>query len=230
MLYLNLSLEIITKWRSWDRDVELSPTVKGLINQIFEGLEKHYGKLLVSYAVGFITFSRDGISDQEMIDCLSRQSEVFEEVCQYWKGVKTIPLHVWLRLRQAIKALLAEKDHACLKWYHRQLRETAAERYDEVKKNCHCIMGRYFSEQLLCLTELDVWHPESKINSRRVKEGYYHFYESGLYEQAIEETCSFEMACASALCDDAYHSLRYLSKLRSQVELKGNQRLDHYYR
>jgi hypothetical protein len=108
----------------------LNPTVKGVISQLFDELERDFGPKLVKYAIGFLTYSVAGVSDGEMQDLLSLSDEVLEEVFQYSKpeSVRRLPLHVWLRLRGALTGLLVERSHHCWSWYHRQLTETADER------------------------------------------------------------------------------------------------------
>jgi hypothetical protein len=83
--------------------------------------------------------------------------------------------------------MVTEKESHCIKWYHRQLWETASERYSEKEKECHEIMGKYFVNlydvdmkklkdimtQPLILNEVSVWMTGSTVNRRRVVEGYY---------------------------------------------------------
>ena len=80
ILYLTLALNIIKKWRSsWkissnncevninlaNRSIsidtcELIGTVNGVINQIFDNLERDFGFHVTRFAIGFITFARMG--------------------------------------------------------------------------------------------------------------------------------------------------------------------------
>jgi flagellar biosynthesis GTPase FlhF len=210
ILYINLALEVISQWRSFDKDVVLKPTVKGLIHQIFETLEKNFGPQFTSASFAMITFSREGINDTDMQDLLSLHEAVLKEVFQY-STLHCFPIHVWLRLKHVIKNLVVEKEYHCIKWYHRQLHETAAERYAEKESHSHVIMGRFFSNlvtpeekenlaihsQPLAVNQFSLWLPECIVNRRRVIEGYYHLIKAGLWEEAIEEMCSLEFVCAS---------------------------------
>jgi WD40 repeat protein len=246
ILYMNLAMEVISQWRSFEKEVILRPTVKELIHQIFDDLEVSYGKEFTSIAFAMITFSREGINDPELQDMLSLHEGVMTEVCQYSK-LHCFPIHAWLRLKQVIKNLVTEKECHCIKWYHRQLSETASERYSEKEKECHEIMGKYFANlydiglkkekdimaQPLILNEVSVWMPESIVNRRRVVEGYYHLIKGGLLQEAVEEVCSLEFVCCSALAGDLLNCVRYLGEL---IQLFGgdnnslSQQLDHYYR
>jgi hypothetical protein len=248
ILYVNLAVEMIHRWRSFDRNVTLAPTVKGIIDQLFSGLEVEYGSWFTRMCFAFITYSREGMNDIEMKDCLSLSDDVLGEVFQYSK-LESFPMHVWLRLKFVIKNLITEKEGHCIKWHHRQIWERAEVRYGSLKNNAHEIMGNYFAnlidedtrkqrsihEQPLTLNEKVVWLPSCKMNVRRVKEGYYNLVEANLKEDSIKEMCSLEMVYASAVVGDGYNFVAYLgilsSKyLQSKDKIALPQRLDHYYR
>jgi ABC-type dipeptide/oligopeptide/nickel transport system ATPase component len=93
ILYINLAMEVLTQWRSFSKEVMLKPTVKGLINQIFCGLEKDFGTEFTSTALAFITFAREGVNDPEMQDLLTLNDKVMKEVCQY-SDLHFFPMHV----------------------------------------------------------------------------------------------------------------------------------------
>jgi WD40 repeat protein len=245
ILYTNLAMEVISQWRSFEKEVVLRPTVKGLIHQIFGNFELSYGKEFTSIAFAMITFSREGVNDPELKDLLSLHEGVMTEVCQYSK-LHCFPMHAWLRLKQVIKNLVTEKENHCMKWYHRQLWETASERYSEKEKECHEIMGKYFGNlydvdlkkekdimsQPLILNDISIWMTESIVNRRRVVEGYYHLIKGGLLQEAVEEVCSLEFVCCSASAGDLLNYVRYLGEL---VQFFGDdnrrsQQLGHYYR
>jgi GTPase SAR1 family protein len=245
ILYINLAMEVVAQWRSFDNESVLKPTVKGLINQIFDGMEKSFGREFTAVAFAMITFSREGINDHEMQDLLSLHHGVMKEVCQY-STLHCFPMHVWLRLKYVVKNLVTEKENHCIKWYHRQLWETAMERYSEKKKDCHALMGRYFANlfdksimkekdimaQPLILNNVpSLWLPGCFVNRRRVIEAYYHLMKGGLVNEATEEICSIEFVCASALCGDIFNLLFHLSELLHSLNAESiPQRLDHYFR
>jgi energy-coupling factor transporter ATP-binding protein EcfA2 len=245
ILYISLAMEIVKHWRSFDVDVVLKPTVKGLIHQIFETLEKNYGNEFVSAAFTMITYSREGINDVEMKDLLSLNENVLHEVFQY-TTLHCFPMHVWLRLKFVVKNLMAEKESHCLRWYHRQLQETAEERYSENEKPCRQIMGKYFCNLIneeqqkkkeihthpLILNNISVWLPECRLNHRRVIEGYYHLVKGKLFDEAVDEICSLGFICASALCGDIFNCIVQLSELLEFYESINEKqiRAEHYFK
>ena len=149
-LYLNLAMYVTTNWCSFDGiSKELRGGIADITEQILEGLERDYGRELTRAALGFITWSVQGISDVEMEDLLSLHTDVLTIVLKYCPGVVRLPSHVWLRLRGALQGLLVEQNGGCLKWYHRQLREAAQRRYgqdQEEKCVIHALMGVYFGD------------------------------------------------------------------------------------
>ena len=149
-LYLNMAMYVVSQWRSLDGvDKELRGGVAQVTEQIFEQLERDFGRELTRAALGFITWSVHGVSDTEMEDLLSLHDTVLEKVLKYCPGVKRMPSHVWLRLRGALEGLVMEGDNHCLRWYHRQLWEAAKFRYGSVANErvlIHSILGRYFAD------------------------------------------------------------------------------------
>jgi GTPase SAR1 family protein len=185
ILYINLAMEVMSQWRSYEKEVLLKPTVKGIIEQIFDEMERNFGREFTRIAFAMITFSREGVNDHEMQDLLSLHEGVMKEVCQY-STLHCFPMHVWLRLKYVVKNLVTEKENHCIRWYHRQLWETASERYSEQKKECHELIGRYFissfdsdvmkekdiMEQPLVLNDVSIWLPDCIVNRGRAIEGY----------------------------------------------------------
>jgi WD40 repeat protein len=282
ILYFNLAVHVISKWRSFDIDIVnnspsrstakgivgrifkdlerqhgqnivsesdlfLRPTVKRIVHQIFEDLESHYGKHFVSFAFSLISFSVEGINDLEMQDLLSLDEQTIKEVFQY-SQVSKFPMHVWLRLKYMIKDFVTEKENLCTKWYHRQLLETASERYHPLKKKSHEVMGKYFSgkltsgklvvgkqpsirEQEHTLNGVPVWFPSSRVNQRRVMEAAHHLVEAGLYVDALNELCSLQSICCASLVGNIYNYILYLNQLsHHRFDHEKEQRLDHYLR
>jgi hypothetical protein len=182
-LYLQLAVRVVQGWSSHldvdagvDAGVEvggdggrgqevvpkLAGGVRNLIYQILETIELNFGLLLVRAALSFVTFSVQGISDNEMIDLLSLDGQVMslgdDGVNQYNVAAR-LPPHVWYRLRSELAELLASQGDGCLSWYHRQLKEAAEARYESKRKYYHGIMARYFGD----LVEESVRH-ERRVN------------------------------------------------------------------
>lgn len=64
--------------------------------------------------------------------------------------VQRLPFHVWARIRSALSGLIMEQQNGCLRWYHRQLQETAVLRYQRDEEvEIRTVFLRYFGNLLL---------------------------------------------------------------------------------
>lgn len=146
-LYIELASRVASSWSSsaCNEDIELPGGVRSLICLIFEGLEKTYGLLLTSAVLSMITIAVDGISIAELVDVLSLDKDVMNEINKYNTAIR-MPNHVLLRLLGGINDLVVTQEGGCLKWYHRQLIEAARIFYAEYLNKYHAIMGRYFGD------------------------------------------------------------------------------------
>jgi WD40 repeat protein len=249
-LYMRLAVRTVLHWKSMDELNELKETVRGLINQILEHVERDFGSVLTRYALGFITFSVGGIKNNEMEDLLSLDDDVLNDVFQYHTpNVRRLPSHVWLRLLDELSDLLVERDHGCVRWYHRQLQEVAELRYTEHKTLLHSYMAMYFgdavdinirnarqiSAQPLTKTSTVVWLPNAKINHRRCVEAPYHMIEAKMISQSVKQLCDFNVICALVKSGEGFNIIRYLVQLSDCIEADKQHanllvQVEHYLR
>ncbi|XP_078369383.1 uncharacterized protein LOC144653297 [Oculina patagonica] len=151
-LYLKLSFDEALRWKSYtpESDMNLEPTVREIIDDLFSRVEKRHGKILVSHALAYITASKNGLTEPELEDLLSLDDEVLNDVYQYWTPpVRRLPPLLWIRIRSDIGDYLIERGAdgtQVVFWFHRQFIEAARERYltDEQKKKIHANMSDYF--------------------------------------------------------------------------------------
>ena len=152
-LFLKISLHEAFKWKSYHKleDTVLQHTVKGVIETLFERLERLHGKTLVKHALGLLTASKYGLSDAEIDDILSISDEVLDDVYQFWTPPRRrIPPLSWLRLRAELEGYIVSRDSGGTLvnvWYHRQFVETAECMYltKGMKEYFHKLLRRYFS-------------------------------------------------------------------------------------
>ncbi len=121
-LYLKLDFEEARLWTSQAVDpVEtLTPTLDGIIaHNMLKRLEKeqNHGKMLVSHALGYLAASRHGLSEDELIDLLSRDFEVYS---WFFKGSQHVPpdlLQLAVAHRpQAVGRSVSQDERAALDW------------------------------------------------------------------------------------------------------------------
>ncbi|XP_046361543.2 NACHT and WD repeat domain-containing protein 2-like [Haliotis rufescens] len=134
-LFITLTFQEAIRWNSYD---DLPPdallhTVEASINRLFDRLEKTYGKMFVSRALGYITAARNGLSMSELDDILSLDEDVLNSVFTLWEPpIRRIPSNLWPRLYLDISSFLVEQeadDIVVLSWYHTQFVRAAMSRY-----------------------------------------------------------------------------------------------------
>jgi len=79
-LFLRLASRAAGRWRSYDDDATTAETlgrsVRDLINQQFHRVERRHGQLLVQRALGYISVSRKGLTQDELLAVLNADVEV----------------------------------------------------------------------------------------------------------------------------------------------------------
>ncbi|XP_052801292.1 uncharacterized protein LOC128232006 isoform X2 [Mya arenaria] len=152
-LFLKLLFEESMQWCSYTaiQESKLPDSIKKLTAVQFGRMEMKYGEAFVRRALGYITASRNGITDQEMIDMLSLDDAVMAEVAPNHTLVRRrVPPSLWLRLRRDLSVYLTEihADHVrTIQWAHAHFNEAATERYLKQKDKApsyHRAMAEYF--------------------------------------------------------------------------------------
>ncbi|KAL9973170.1 hypothetical protein ACROYT_G019587 [Oculina patagonica] len=227
-LYLKLSFDEALRWNSYTPQSELylEPTVREIIDDMFNRVERRHGKILVSHALAYITASKNGLTEPELEDLLSLDDEVLNDVYQYWTPpVRRLPPLLWIRIRSDIGDYLIERGAdgtQVVFWYHRQFIEAAQERYltDEQRMKIHTNMSDYFlgkwsggvkkpyvnkegkemsMDRLVPKQPLMFDSREGKeiYNLRKLSELPFHLLRSGNLEKMREEClCNFEFLLA----------------------------------
>lgn len=134
-LYTRLVFEEVCHWSSYAllSQTKLESTVKGIINKLFEKVEKYQGTIFVTHALSYLTASKNGLSDVELEDVLSLDDVVLNDVFQHWlPPIRRIPPLLLPRLRDALTSYIMQREAngtIVFYWYHRQFIFVARERY-----------------------------------------------------------------------------------------------------
>ena len=140
-LYMKIMLDNAVKWRSFDETNIFQQfnilNQEEAISLLFSILEQKYGREIVSYSLGYLAVSINGLSDTEMDDLLSCNDQVLNEVYDYHdpplKNEVRIPPLLWSRIKYEISEYLIEKQllnkRVVCDWYHRKFREVAFDNY-----------------------------------------------------------------------------------------------------
>lgn len=146
-LHLRLAFEEARLWRSYEGiPKELGTSIEDLIrNNLFHRLDDpvSHDKMVVERALGYLTASRHGLAEQELIDVLSRDDELYERIHRKAKHelpatddpARRLPVVFWSRLFFDLVPYLtwrAAEGIEVLDFYHRELYEVARSRYLDV--------------------------------------------------------------------------------------------------
>ena len=95
----------VRRWSSYDppERTTLEKTVEAAIARLLDRIERYHGRVFVSHALGYMTASKDGLSEVELDDILSLDDVVLNDVFQHWlPPVRRIPPLLVPRLQVAI--------------------------------------------------------------------------------------------------------------------------------
>src|ERR1051325_3247051 len=158
-LYLKLVFEEAKHWRSYATDVELGADIPGMIERLFERLsaEKNHGKTLVSRSLGYMAAAKHGLSEDELLDVLAEDEEVFADLIRrsrHRPPAKRLPAVIWSRLYFDLEPYLIER-HAdgvpLLSLYHQEMRDGAANLDGNEKRARPRSLAQHFRAQPLRL-------------------------------------------------------------------------------
>jgi WD40 repeat protein len=154
-LYLKLAFEECRTWPSWQQVADLPPDVPGLIRALFDrlSLPAHHGAVLVSRALGYLAASRKGLTEDELLDLLARDSAVMEDFkarSPKSPPVSRLPVIVWSRLFSDLEPYLMQRradGASLLSFYHRQIATGATDEFlgARVTRLRHAALAEYFA-------------------------------------------------------------------------------------
>lgn len=159
-LYIRLLLQQVLQWQSGTPVPALGQDVPSLLDALFEDLSRpaNHGPLLVSRTLGLIAATRQGLSEDELMENLSADPEVMEEFHKrsvHYLSSKALPPIVWSRLHDDLEPYLTTRGAdgvSLLAFFHRQFQEKVQQLYLEPERlRLHRQLAGYFSSQPLYL-------------------------------------------------------------------------------
>jgi WD40 repeat protein len=203
-LYLKLAFEEARNWPSWSPLVEckIGQGIDGVIDTFLDrlGLDTNHGNLLVSRSLGYLTAARYGLTEDEMLDVLSADQEVWSDFvgrAHHTPLEQGLPVIVWSRLSLDLEPYLVERiapGGTAVNFYHRQLAERVAARFlaDDSGQLRHKSLTEYFARQAYWLDG----ETRQRPNARKAAELPWQQRAGGLWQEA-EQTlldCPFLFA------------------------------------
>lgn len=189
-LYLKLAFETVREWPSFLEPPQFPPQVADLIGSLFDRLsaEENHGPLLVSRSLAWLAAARHGLTEDEILDLLSRDAAVmgsFRERSPDSPQVARLPVVVWSRLYHDLQSYLS-RQHAdgtiVLSYYHQQVKQTAKARYlgVDARTDRHGEVASYFEDD----ARLSVDAGDRQVfNLRKLAEQPYQQTEAGRWNQ-----------------------------------------------
>jgi WD40 repeat protein len=235
-LHLKLAFEEARRWRSFQEAgaCTLGNDVSGMIDVLFARLaeEANHGPILVHRSLGFLAAARYGLTEDEMLDVLADDNEVwtdFELRAHHAPPARQLPVNVWSRLFLDLEPYLNERAAPggnVMTFYHRQVAERAAGLYlqkDEGPSR-HAALAGYFGKQSNWRNQV-----EMKANERRITELVQHLIRSddlGSMQTILSDLDFIAAKCAAGLVMDL--ELDYRDAIaalpEAQAELKEEAR------
>jgi tetratricopeptide (TPR) repeat protein len=161
-LYLKLEFEEACLWKSYTERKTLSPTIPGIILDMFNRLSsnENYGEKMFSHSLGYLAAAKNGLTEDELLDVLSLDAEVFDDFKKSSFHELTgdrLPVVIWSRLQSDLDPYLTEHSAdgtSLLAFYHLQLKQMVEKVYLSGHKRSerHNILSSYFSGQPSLIT------------------------------------------------------------------------------
>lgn len=160
-LYLRMAFNEAKLWTSSREGVVLAPDVGGIIRDLYGRLsdEANHGAAFTSRALGYLAASRCGLSEDEIIEILSRDKEIIKSFEQRrspgtpsFSELGVLPVAVWSRFYFDLAPYLTEasaENTSLLAFYHRELKEVAAGDYLKTKRDSrkiNVLLAEYFNQ------------------------------------------------------------------------------------
>jgi len=158
-LYLKLAFEEVRRWHSFDplEQCALGQELSGIVDQLFTRLseDSNHGWILVSRALGYLTSARHGLTDDELLEVLSKDNEVWKDFsgrAKFEPPEHRLPVILWSRLHLELEPYLTERlvpGGSVISFYHRQLSEHASAKLllGEKKLRTHMQLAEYFESR-----------------------------------------------------------------------------------
>ncbi len=216
-LFLRFAFEEACRWKSTqhlpagaNNVTGFSPALEDMISDMLWRLEQpaRHGQVLVSRALGYLGASRKGLTEDELLDLLSRDQDVladFKQRSPRSPNIASLPVVIWSRLYFDLEPYLTEQsanDTSLLTFYHRQLREVITANYlsGGSKVDRHRGLASYFDEQALEF----VVEGNSLPNQRKVFELPYQQIQAGVWGELERTLTSLQFIEAKAAAGIIY--------------------------
>ena len=235
-LYLKLAFEEARRWKSHTEKIKLSKDIPGVIRDLFErlSLDVNHGRMIVSHSLGYLVAAKSGLTEDELLDVLSEDEEVFQDFmkrARHEPPQKRLPVVVWSRLYFDLEPYLTERTAdgtTLMTFYHRQFGEVVAEEFlaGETREKRHEGLAQYFGEQTLWLEK----EGKKTANLRKVSELPYQQTYGELWDEVEQTLCDLhfiEAKCAAGMTYDLIHDYNNALDALPEAQPEKQKKLEH---
>lgn len=219
-LYLKLVFEQIKSWKSYNKDEEnsLSDNINGIIQSYFSELssDSQHGKVFVSKCLSYLSASRYGLSEDEILDLLSKDEDVLSDFrmrSPRSPKTKKLPVVIWSRFYFDLEPYLIErrvKDDFLMTFYHRKIENVVKEEYlsYEHYEKFHIKIADYFNLK--------------KLNDRKLDEVPWQLNFSKSWLELKEFVCNIEIFLKMSAENRIYELTQYWNNLDHEFDMVKN--------
>lgn len=177
-IYLKLLFEEVQLWHSYDPVPVVGDSVPALLEQFLDRLSQptNHGPLLVESVLGYLSASRHGLAENEILEILFADPEYrakLNEATEQTRhelppNAKRIPIALWSRLRFDLAPYLTERSAPganVLTFYHRQVGEFVRNHFLDTplkRQQRHEQLAGYFHGQGYFLESLEEQQARAK--------------------------------------------------------------------
>lgn len=238
-IYLSIAAAEAAQWRSSQTDIILKPDISGIINQVLDSLslpEKH-GEKLVSKVLMFLAASKNGLTEDELLDLLVMDSEYLQFLEKHHKiPIQKLPVALWSRLYMDLKPYLITRSADGLElydFYHQAFKKVVAERYFTNPNNLANIrstMVKYYAKQNWFITKCETTIYGRLKNVRKTSELIFQLFQSKEYDTLCDLFCDLNFIEAKCVAQGVDELLGNFELLKAQpMSAKSFDRLNQFY-
>ena len=180
-LWLRVAANEAAQYASWEALPNFPPDTPGLLRQALDKLsnEENHGRVLVESALGYLTCTRNGLAEDEMLDVLSMDAAVMADFRRRSPDspvVETLPVSVWVALHGDISRYLTEttvNGTRTMRFYHRSFKE-AAEAFSLSSETMRRQRNRHLADYFAGVAMPNITEAISPAQQRMAAELIYH--------------------------------------------------------
>uniref|UniRef100_A0A6J0UD75 Uncharacterized protein isoform X1 n=4 Tax=Pogona vitticeps TaxID=103695 RepID=A0A6J0UD75_9SAUR len=187
-LYTCCAYKESCSWTSFSPQTEmfLPQTLHDMYSWTLGRMEKLHGEQVLKRMAAYVTLSRNGITQKELLDLMSMDDLVLQEVAKFQTAsIPAFPLVLWLKLLDDFGDDIREQrtdNTYVFTWAHKSLKQVCLERYlkaQDFQLSLHATFANYYlgriSHKLNKCSELSTFQPLAWTLEKETKKIHYTF-------------------------------------------------------